>query len=323
MRTQTPPRTAVLTLLAALLLFSAIPASPSFAATPGVNGAAGSLSGAFFGAAHPGEPLPGSDDWGCTPTAEHPQPVVLLHGTGMNAWNTWAPMAAALSLDGFCVFAPTYGALPGAPSIGGMTSIVERSGPEMAAYIDRVLATTGATSVSLVGHSEGAPVAAYLAKSLRPGRVSSVVFLAGYWMRPGTTTISAIPALGWIRTEEQLQHLIRHSPVVSGADLVRPSALIDAVWSGGSPFRPDVRYTSISSTYDEVFPPWVAGADVPGSTDLVLQAGCPANRTGHLTIPFDPRAIDLVRHALGGSSGPVSCVPTDPLLGPVGPVGSS
>ena len=50
----------------------------------------------------------GSNDWGCE-SAEHPQPVVLVHGLAANRTVNWSTMSPFLANRGFCVFALTYG----------------------------------------------------------------------------------------------------------------------------------------------------------------------------------------------------------------------
>ena len=74
--------------------------------------------GGVYQITHPGQPWPGVDDWSCQPSPEHPRPVILLHGTGANGVNNWGTIAPALLNEGYCVFAPTYGATPLFPGIG-------------------------------------------------------------------------------------------------------------------------------------------------------------------------------------------------------------
>lgn len=273
------------------------------------------FAGLRHAAENPGAPVPGTKA-NCRPTQKHPRPVVLLHGTGMNGLNTWSTLAPALRMQGYCVFAPTYGARSEAPTIGGLRGLHGDASLEVAAFVDEVRQRTGAEQVDLVGHSLGGPVAAHVAKSLRPGDVATVVFVASYWMRPGTTTVSNWPALEHLEQSGMLKDAIAMGPVQSGADLVRPSALIDDVWTGGSPYLDGVTYRSIASATDEVFPPHIGFAGVPGGHDVILQDGCPQNRTGHMTAPSDPRVIDLVSGALDPADETTPrCVATDAVAG--------
>lgn len=272
-------------------------------------------AGVRYALEHPGSPVPGTDE-DCRPAPEHPRPVVLLHGTMMNGLNTWSTIAPALAAEGYCVFAPTYGADELLPAIGGVRRIAGDAGPEVAAYVDEVKRRTGASQVDLVGHSLGAPVAAYVAKVLRPGDIRTVVSVAGYWMRPGTTTVSNWPVMRPLGESGLLQQAIKMSPAQSGVDLVRPSEVIDDIWAGGSPYLDGVRYRSIASTADEVFPPGVGFAGVPGGDDVVLQDGCVRNGSGHMTMTSDPRVIDLVTGVLDpGVQRATRCVSTDSAVG--------
>lgn len=272
-------------------------------------------AGVRYGLENPGAPVPGTEE-DCRPSREHPRPVVLLHGTGMNGLNTWSTLAPALKAEGYCVFAPTYGAAPEAPTIGGIRRLHGDSSLEVAAFVDDVREQTGADQVDLVGHSLGGPVAAHVAKVLRPGDVATVVFVASYWMRPGTTTVSNWPQLRHLEESGMLSQAIAMGPAQSGVDLVRPSELIDELWTGGSPYLEGVSYRSIASTADEVFPPQLSFAGVPGGDDVILQDGCPQNGTGHMTAPSDPRAIDLVLGALDpANEATPRCVATDTVAG--------
>jgi len=145
--------------------------------------------------------------------------------------------------------------------------------------------------------------------------------VAGYWMRPGTTTVSNWPALRPLEASGRLQESIAMGPVLSGVDLVRPSEVVDAVWAGGTPYAEGVRYRSIASTADEVFPPATGFAGVPGGDDVVLQDGCAVNGSGHMTMPSDPRVVDLVTGVLDPNDRrEPRCVATDTVRGVTGPV---
>jgi triacylglycerol esterase/lipase EstA (alpha/beta hydrolase family) len=90
--------------------------------------------------------LEGANDFGCVPSAAHPRPVVLVHGTKMDA-STWKILAPQLKSEGYCVFAPNYGGVsllldPGT-TIWGSGDIAE-SGRQIGRFVDEVLAATGA-----------------------------------------------------------------------------------------------------------------------------------------------------------------------------------
>ncbi|WP_308339584.1 alpha/beta fold hydrolase [Tomitella fengzijianii] len=310
-------------LAAALVIGLAASPAESSADSVGLNyGSDGVDYSPWAGVRHaierPGSPVPGTDEQ-CRPTEDKPRPVMLLHGTGMNGLNTWSTLAPALAAEGYCVFAPTYGAYPEAPGVGGVRKVVGDAADEVAAYVDEVRARTGAEQVDLVGHSLGAPVGAYVAKALRPGDIGTVVFIAGYWMRPGTSTVSNWPALRPLEKSGRLKDVIAAGPIRSGIDLVRPSPLIDAVWAGGTPYLEGVRYRTIASEFDEVFPPAIGFAGVDGGEDVIVQDGCDLSRSGHMTMPSDPRVVDLVLGALDPrSTRAPRCVPTDPMTGAQG-----
>jgi pimeloyl-ACP methyl ester carboxylesterase len=95
----------------------------------------------------------GYNDFHCKPSAEHPNPVIMLHGLGANA-NVWSYMGPRFALKGYCAFSMTYGRLPNIPLLGGLNDLIE-SAHEVSEFVDKVLASTGASKVDLLGHSEG------------------------------------------------------------------------------------------------------------------------------------------------------------------------
>jgi triacylglycerol lipase len=116
-----------------------------------------------------GTPPPGANVE-CTPSAEHPNPVVLVHGTFETMEQNWFVVSPRLKDAGYCVFALNYGNR-GLGRIG-------KSAQELDVFVDKVLAYTGAEKVSLVGHSQGGMMPRYWIKNL--GGKSKVVDLVGF-----------------------------------------------------------------------------------------------------------------------------------------------
>src|SRR6188472_4128493 len=51
---------------------------------------------------------PGADDWSCRPSAAHPRPVVLVHGTFANQITSWNALSPLLKNNGYCVYTFNY-----------------------------------------------------------------------------------------------------------------------------------------------------------------------------------------------------------------------
>src|SRR5687767_15162290 len=104
----------------------------------------------------------GHNDFTCEPSKKQ-NPVVLLHGLGATFYEDINILESWLKKEGFCTFSLTYGAYPGFPLVGGLTS-VEESSREIADFIREVMEETGSEKVDLVGHSEGAFQTLYTTK---------------------------------------------------------------------------------------------------------------------------------------------------------------
>ncbi|MEW2285747.1 alpha/beta fold hydrolase [Streptomyces sp. NPDC047841] len=265
----------VLRPLAALLLTAAVAAVPA---------AAASASDA---------PHSGWNDYTCRPSAAHPRPVVLVHGTLGNSVDNWLGLAPYLQSRGYCVYSLDYGQLPGVPLFHGLGPI-DASAGQLAAFVDEVLAATGAAKADLVGHSQGGMMPRYYLKFL--GGAAKVNALVG--IAPdnhGTDLDGLTHLLPYFPGAEDL--LKATTPGL--ADQITGSAFLTRLNAGGDTV-PGVRYTVIASRYDEVVTPWrtqyLSGS---GVRNVLLQDLCPLDLSEHLAIGlFDRIAFHEVANAL-------------------------
>ncbi|MFI8568061.1 alpha/beta fold hydrolase [Rhodococcus sp. NPDC078407] len=281
------------------------------------------LAGFLYSVVNPDVAPQGANDWNCKPSAAHPRPVVLLHGTWENAFNNFARMSPALKKEGYCIFALNYGdtdssAIGNIKSLRGTDSVAS-SAKEIATYIDAVRAATGSAQVDIVGHSQGGLVTRqYLrfeggANLTDPtqNKVNTVVSVAG--SNHGTTLVG-IGTLG--RTINNLGlNVLGVVGAIAGpaaSDQVIDSPLVKALAVGGDT-DPGINYTVLGTKYDEVVTPYkttflTAG---PGATvkNITLQDGCGIDLSDHLSISVSPRAIGIVKNALDPKGFPAKSIP--------------
>ncbi|OQR59204.1 lipase [Streptomyces maremycinicus] len=235
----------------------------------------------------------GWNDYRCKPSAAHPRPVVLVHGTFGNSIDNWLALAPYLTVRGYCVFSVDYGQLPGVPLFNGLGPI-DKSAAQLSAFVDKVLAATGAAEADLVGHSQGGMMPRYYLKFL--GGAAKVNALVGIAPDNHGTTLSGLAnLLPYFPGAEDL--LSAATPGL--ADQVAGSAFLTELNAGGDTVT-GVRYTVIATKYDEVVTPWrtqyLSGPDV---RNVLLQDLCPLDLSEHLAIGlFDRLAFHEVANAL-------------------------
>ena len=264
----------------------------------------------------PDADAPGTNDWSCRPSTAHPRPVVLVHGTGGNRSTNWQTYGPLLKNNGYCVFALTYGVAPGSTypvsALGGMNDIAS-SAAELGAFVDRVLAATGATKVDLVGHSQGTLMPDYWIKFLDGGsKVGSYVSLAPLWHGTAAGDIRALmmPAFGSGIPEYS-------APFCVACGQMSASSSFMAKMRAGGVAVPGVTYVNIVTRYDELVQPYTSGIE-SGMTNIVLQDRCPLDYTEHFEIAADKNASVLVLNALDPDHPrPLVCVPVLPFVGGV------
>ncbi|WP_395693068.1 esterase/lipase family protein [Nocardioides sp.] len=247
-----------------------------------------------LGAAAPadadGVPLPtnpfgdptGANDWSCRPSADRPEPVVIVHGTFGDRKSLLDDLSAAMVGEGFCVFSVDYG--------NRGTGDVRSSARQLKRFVTRVLGATGAAKVSMVGHSQGGMMPRYYIKFL--GGARYVDDLVGLSPSNHGTTVVGDPA----------------KPLTGALlDGLCPACRQQAA---GSPFltrlnRGDetpgrVSYTQVTTRYDEVVVPYTSAYLAPGprTTNVTIQDSCPADPAEHVLIPMSRTAIQWTLNAL-------------------------
>jgi len=256
---------------------------------------------------------PGANDWSCKPTALHPAPVILVHGTFGDMSDSWQALSPLLYDNGYCVFALNYGPYDGSGSVGVYaTGKIEDSAAQLSSFADRVLAATGARKVDIVGHSQGGMMPRYYIKFL--GGASKVDTLVGLAPSNRGTTLNGLFTLA---------SYFHGGSSLPGADCPAcqeqeaGSSFITNLNAGGET-TPGVNYTVIESDNDEVVTPYTSAflASAPNVTNILLQSQCSVDQGEHLSMPYDHIADADVLTALDPAHPQhPACTPVLPVSG--------
>ena len=247
----------------------------------------------------------GYGDWSCRPTAEHPDPVVLLHGLGGDPEGNFAYLGPALAADGWCAFTAPYSPPDRWPVYG--LSAIDQAAADVAGFVQEVLTATGADHVAIVGHSEGAFLSLYAPKFAGiAGQVRTVVALAPptHGVDPfGLATVGQ--TLGFM---DESDAFMRNGGCAACADMVAGGPAVQRL-ENGPIAQAGIVYTVIATRTDALVqnsayspPTDTAFVREPGVTNLYVQDRCPADPVGHVGLAFDPTVLDLVREGLGDSA---------------------
>jgi triacylglycerol esterase/lipase EstA (alpha/beta hydrolase family) len=273
--------------------------------------------GALAGFAHPQTAPPGADN-GCQPSAAHPEPVILVNGTFGNQDDNWQAAAPLLANHGYCVFTFNYGG-PSASSVVQGTGDIATSAGQLGAFVSTVLASTGASKVDLVGHSQGGMMPRYYLKF--GGGAAHVDKLVALAPSNHGTTLGGLTALVTALGQAGLVNGAINALCTACVQQEAGSPFLARLNAGGETVA-GVSYTVIESRYDEVVTPYTS-AFLSGATNIVLQNQCPLDLTDHLEIAADPVALADVLNALDPAHPVrVPCLTVLSVTGPVGPVPS-
>jgi triacylglycerol lipase len=270
--TTTRPRLrAVVLALAALLALAAA------ATTAGASAATTGAPPPAIADLLPTTSPPGANDFTCRPTAAHPAPVVLVHGTFEGATDNWSTVSPQIKAAGYCVFALEYG--------NRGTGDIAASAGQLARFVNAVLAATGAKKASLVGHSQGGMMPRWYIKFLGgAAKVDDLVGLAP--SNHGTTNPGAFVA---------------GATFCPACDQQRAGSSFLQKLNAGDETPGNVSYTVVETRYDEVVTPFTSAFLAPGpnTANILLQDACPNEVIDHHLIPHSALAIRWTLQALG------------------------
>ncbi|WP_137874794.1 alpha/beta fold hydrolase [Rhodococcus sp. Q] len=204
--------------------------------------------------------LAGVNNFECR-SAEHPRPVVLVHGTKMTAADSWKPLAAELQRDNYCVFALNYGKgilfdpATFLPKWGYGVAAIENSAKELDTFVETVRTRTQSAQVDIVGHSQGGTVTRqYLRFEGGAARntIHNLVMLA-----PST---HGTDFNGLYRTEADAK--AARQPIAVQQQIIG-SAFLAALNADNKETFPGIEYTVIATTTDRVITQADRDPDLP------------------------------------------------------------
>jgi triacylglycerol esterase/lipase EstA (alpha/beta hydrolase family) len=236
----------------------------------------------------------------CKPTAQHPYPVVLVHGTVEDLGSNWVTLAPLLANNGYCVYALNYG--EGLLSLGRADGIgdIAHSAGELAGFVNSVLAKTGASKVDIVGHSQGGMMPNYFIKFL--GGASKVHTLIGLAPSNHGTTINGLRTLLSVFPVNAL--LGGLSGLIGDPALEQQeegSAFMKKLFAGGDTVA-GPRYVVIETTHDEVVTPYTnAFLNGPNVTNITVQNQCPTDPVAHIGVFDDSPILQNVLNQLSAA----------------------
>jgi len=272
-------------------------AAPAGAATLPIGGMVQAVSNYVWSP----NAVAGANNWSCKPTAAHPNPVVLVHATGVNQGANWVALSPMLVNAGYCVFAFNYGMTwLSLGRIGGLGEI-SASAQTMATFVNKVLAYTGASKVDVVGHSQGGMMPNYYIKFL--GGASKVRTMIGLSPSNHGTNVLGLVTLGAQLNVLGFTNTILWSSGLSGLQQQMAGSSFQTKLFGTGDTVPGPRYVVIQTKYDLVVTPYTNSfLSGPNVTNILIQNQCPWDYVGHIGMFTDSPVLQNVMNQLGSAS---------------------
>jgi len=279
--------------LAATIAVTVVVTSPARAALP-----IGDLGDMLSAYAFSPNSVPGANDWNCKPSAQHPNPVVLVHATAINLGANWVALSPMLKNAGYCVYALNYGMTwMSMGRIGGLAEI-SSSAKQLSSFVDKVRSKTGAAKVDLVGHSQGGLMPNYYIKFL--GGASKVGTFVGLSPSNHGTEFSGMIQLAKSMNMLGMVSSLMWKMGVPGLEQQVAGSSFQQKLFGGGDTVPGPNYVVLQTKKDIIVTPYTnAFLSGPNVENILIQDQCPNDDVGHVGMAFDSPALQNVLNELG------------------------
>lgn len=252
----------------------------------------------------------GANRWDCKLTPEHPRPVILVHGTWSNQYDSFAKLSPTLANAGYCVFTFNFGQNgQKSPSMNARfgTSALSESVLVLKSFTERVLDEMNVDKVDMVGWSQGGLlIRSFLQdhggadpKDPDNNQVLRVVTLGSPHHGTALSGIALLANL--LGATENSAEFLGQGPI----DQALGSEFLEALNEKGDTV-PGVEYTSIYTLFDQIANPVTSSLLEAGPGAIVhnvnIQNGCPIDLSDHLALTYTDRVVALTMKGLDPDS---------------------
>lgn len=236
------------------------------------------------------------NDWSCQSDRN---PVVVLHGLGLNRDVPMNKFQKHLISEGWCAYSVTYGSHSLVPWMGGLTPMRD-STKEVAEFIRKVHEKTG-KKVDLVGHSEGGVMSIYTPMT-QPGIadiVERAVALGPAVHGARYYGVADLWYFGGDATRNVAAAVLNTLGCNACDDMATDGKVFnDFKANAGRIAQPGVKTTVLMSRADTLVAPEVSSIDEPGVRNIFVQDYCADDKVGHLGLAWDHNIWAVVKNEL-------------------------
>ncbi|MFY9190443.1 MAG: alpha/beta fold hydrolase [Lawsonella sp.] len=249
------------------------------------------LEAQTFSLKNPGTNPKGANDFNCKPKPGQ-LPLILLSGTGEDAFKVWADYSPRFKELGYCVFAPNLNTASFSES-QTYTGDIIGSAEAFGKFVQMVLKATGASKVNVIGHSQGAGTLplAYIKWFDGYKYIHKLIGLAPG--NHGTTVLGLDIPYKYLNGEGNMDPWLKKVNMQGWTQQMKSNSFNKQLDANNIDFG-EVQYTTIMTKYDEIITPYTSGIiNQPGVNNIVIQDVCKQDFSDHLSFSYDNNAFQM------------------------------